>query len=152
NGFFTLRLGSGPSRKAGVAGNQPRASFISEVRPGPLDQDNDAVTEPDQEEYVHEKPSQPGEVSRDVQFSKLSDRRGAPDSGKAAFIKVVKVFSRRVPQIASDDLCHITAFLQCNRRDAGQRIPMLIFQGRKIADNKYVGLVWNAQVSVHHHT
>src|SRR5579872_1523935 len=152
NGFFPFQLSSGPSRKVSIAGNQPGAPLVSEVGPGPLDQDKYAVTEPDQEEYVHKKPCQPGEVSRDVQFSKLSDRRCAPNSGKAAFIKVVEIFSRRVPQIATNDLCHITSFLQCNRRDAWQQIPMLIFQVRKIANDEYVGIVGNAQVSIHHHT
>ena len=43
-----------PAGKRCVTGDKPRAAFVGDIRPGPLDQNDDAVTEADQKEDVHE--------------------------------------------------------------------------------------------------
>src|SRR5271169_2522500 len=55
-----------PSGKTGAAGDKARAPLVSEIRPSPLDEDENTVAEANQEKNVDEQPGQPGYESRDV--------------------------------------------------------------------------------------
>src|SRR6266568_3711464 len=60
---------------------------------------------------MNEEPSQPGEISGDMDCADLRNRCGAPDRGEAAFIHVMEVLARRVLKIACDGLRNGTSLL-----------------------------------------
>jgi hypothetical protein len=43
-----------PSRQSRITGDQPRSALIREIGPRPLDQNDDAIAESDEEENVNE--------------------------------------------------------------------------------------------------
>jgi len=85
-GGWSLR----PSGKIGAAGDEAGSALVGEVRPGPLDENQDAVAEADEEKDVDEEPGEPGEESGDVEFAEVGDSGGAADGGERAFVPVVK--------------------------------------------------------------
>ena len=47
--------------------DEASAALVGEVRPGPLEQHDEAIAEADEKEDVHEQPAEPGEESRQAQ-------------------------------------------------------------------------------------
>src|SRR5713101_7549340 len=90
--LFGLR----PSRQCRVARNQPGPAFVRDIRPGPLDQHDQTISKSDQEKNMYKKPSQPGEIPRDMELPELGNGSRAPDSGQASFIQVMKILARLV--------------------------------------------------------
>ena len=84
------RFRCSPSRKIRAAGDQTRAALISYVGPRPLDENQQAIAESDQEQDVHKQPGQPGDESRNVNLSELRHGSGSSDGGEAAFVPVVE--------------------------------------------------------------
>src|SRR4051794_27839844 len=70
------------------AGDEPRASVVGEVGPSPLEENDEPVAEPDQEEDVDEEPGQPGEQAREPDPVQVGDARGAADRGQRALVLV----------------------------------------------------------------
>src|ERR1700751_1452627 len=52
-----------PSGKVRAAGDQPRSALVGNVGPRPLNENQKAIAEPDQEEDVHEQPPEPSDES-----------------------------------------------------------------------------------------
>src|SRR5215831_12553089 len=78
------------SRQIAATGNQPCAAFVGEIRPRPVDKHEDAITEPDEEENVYEKPRQPSDESGNMNLPELRDRCGSANGGETAFVPVVE--------------------------------------------------------------
>src|SRR5207248_3647567 len=60
---FTIGGNIRPPWKASVTSNQTRAPLVSEIGPGPLDENYQAVAKSDQKENMYEEPGQPSEVA-----------------------------------------------------------------------------------------
>ncbi len=67
-----------PPASGGRAGDQPSASVVGHVRPGPREQDHEPVAEPDQEENVDEKPGEPGAQPRHFDLAEVGDSGARP--------------------------------------------------------------------------
>ena len=50
-----------PAGQVGAAGDQARATFVGDIGPGPLDENQEAIAETDEKENVDEQPRQPGD-------------------------------------------------------------------------------------------
>ena len=83
-----------PSGQVSAAGDQPRAAFVGDVGPRPLNEDQQPVAETDQEENVDEQPGQPRDEARDVDAAELGDCRRSADRREAAFVPVVELWAR----------------------------------------------------------
>src|SRR2546426_345350 len=73
-----------PSWQPFISRNQPGAALVSEIRPRPLDQHNQAIAKPDQEEDMNEQPGQPGQKTGDVDLPELRDGGGPTNRGKTS--------------------------------------------------------------------
>src|SRR6267154_457950 len=151
-----------PSGKTGATGDQASAALVSEVRPRPLNEDEHAVLEPDQEKNVDEKPCQPGNETGDVNLAELSDRGGAANGGEAAFIVVVEVkipaLSQRTRegrgtlfQLSRDSLANEAAFLDRYRRHTGQHGSRDVLQRGEISDDEDFRMAGNAEIRLDKH-
>ncbi len=60
-----------PAGKIGAAGDQAGAALVGEIGPRPLDENQHAVLEADQEKNVDEQPGQPGYETGDVNLAEL---------------------------------------------------------------------------------
>src|SRR5262245_51447972 len=68
--------------------NQARPSIVREVSPGPLDENEHAVSKPNQEENVNGQPRDPRREPRKPQPSKLGDRSRTTHGSERAPIAV----------------------------------------------------------------
>jgi hypothetical protein len=83
-------------------GDQPGASLVAEVPPGPLEQHEQSVPESDQHDDVHRQPNQPGSQSRDVRWAELGDGSGATNRCHGAAIAVPEWSARLSLDRSSD--------------------------------------------------
>ena len=86
----TIRRIRFPAGEVGAAGDEACSAFVGHVGPGPLNKDEQAVSESDEEEDVNEEPGEPGEESGDVDFAELGDGSGASDGGEGTFVPVME--------------------------------------------------------------
>src|SRR3954462_9235520 len=93
-GNWRCRLGSSPSGQICAAGDQPCAAFICDIRPRPLNKDQQTVAKTNQKQDMHEQPQEPGDKSGDGDLSTLRDASGSADRGQTAFVPVVEGGSR----------------------------------------------------------
>src|SRR5260370_14943403 len=63
-----------PSRQRCASRNQPRAALVGDVRPCPLDEHDEAVTEANQKQNVYQKPPPPRPATRKADLSEFADR------------------------------------------------------------------------------
>src|SRR5450631_4411111 len=90
-----------PSGQISTTGDQPRAAFVGDVGPRPLNEHQQPVAETDQEKDVDEEPRQPRNEAGDVDAAELGDRCCAADRGEAAFVPVVKLWANvRIPTLS----------------------------------------------------
>src|SRR5512142_3090498 len=68
------------------AGDQPRAAVVGDVRPRPLDEDEDPVAEHD----MDEEPGQPGDPARELDAAQVGDGRRAADRGERALVAIAE--------------------------------------------------------------
>jgi len=91
-----------PSGQCGVAGDEARAALVGHVRPEPLDENQQAIAEANQEENVNEEPGKPGDEAGDVNFAELRDGGVAADGGQRTLVPVVEGFTRLVREITAN--------------------------------------------------
>src|SRR5437763_2886077 len=116
--FGLVMLGFRPAGQFRAAGYQPCSTFISHIRPGPLDEHNQAIAETNEKENVHEQPTQPGKISRNVQSSELRNCRRPADGGETALINIMKMFTRLIAKIPCNRFRDGTPFLYGHGRDS----------------------------------
>src|SRR3954467_976506 len=68
--------------------DQPRAALVGEVSPRPLDQDDEPVAEPDQEEDVDEEPRPPRDRARELHPHHVRDGAPPPDRREGPLVLV----------------------------------------------------------------
>ena len=141
-----------PTRQLIITRNQACASFVRKVRPRPLDQHDQPVTEADEKENVDEKPGQPGDEARNMKFPKVSDGGSASDGGETAFVHVVKVLAGFTCQVTLNVFGRCCSFLYGYRRDSGKHFAVFIFQSSQVADDKNFRMPSNTQVGIHQHS
>src|SRR5947207_2171084 len=73
-----------------LAGNQPGAALIGQVRPQPVDRDRHTVAEADQEIDVRRTPGHPCEATGQAQPAEIDDRLAAADRRQIAEIAVAE--------------------------------------------------------------
>ena len=86
-----------------------------------------------------------------MNLSKIRYGSGPAYGSQAAFIPVVKVFSRLPLQIASDILGRSFALLDRDRRNSRKPFSLFILQCGQISDHKDLGMSGNAQIGIHKH-
>ena len=64
--------------------------MVGEVRPGPLQDHQDAVAEADEEEDVDGQPGGPGNEAAEFDAPEIGDSRGAADRGERSFVAVAE--------------------------------------------------------------
>src|SRR5262245_19696429 len=74
--------------------NDARVKLESPVRPGPVDQHDEAVSKVDEEVDVRPQPDEPRRKAREVDAAELGDRRLAADGGELAVVAVAEGDSR----------------------------------------------------------
>src|ERR1044071_6064617 len=111
-GLFMLHLV--PAGQVLVSRNQACSAFIGQIRPGPLNQNDQAIAETDQEKYVNRQPRQPGKKTGDVNLSEIGYRGGAPDCGQTPFVPIVEGLSWLSFQFSGDVVGCGFAFLNCD--------------------------------------
>ena len=84
-----------------ASGDQSSATLVGHIGPRPLNEDQEAIAKPDQEQDVDEKPRQPCNEAGNVNLTELRDARCTADRSQAAFIPVVKASASRVPTSCS---------------------------------------------------
>src|SRR3954453_5883985 len=80
--------GRGPSGFG--AGDDSRAAFIGDIGPGPIEEDGEAITEPDQKPDVGKCPRQPGKVPAQVNPAEIGDRRLPADRREITVVAIGK--------------------------------------------------------------
>src|SRR5690242_15814483 len=76
---------------------------------------------------------------------------GSPSNGsKRAFVEIVEGFARLVFQVAADGLSNRVALLHGYGCQPGQRLAILVLQGREITDDEYLRVAGNAEIRLHH--
>src|ERR1700741_3329387 len=115
-----------------VAEDDAGSACVREIGPRPVDEQDEPVAKPDEEEYVDEQPEPPRRRSREPELRQLHDRRIAADRRERAVIPIVE--RRRVParQACADVLRRTGAHLLRGRGDAGHRHAILL-DAREVA-------------------
>src|SRR5206468_3796207 len=91
NGSGQSTRGAAPCpRLATVPGDQTHSALAGQVGPGPLEHNEDAIAEADQEEDVHEAPGGPRWESRQAQPTEVGHSRGPSDGGEVPFVAVTE--------------------------------------------------------------
>src|SRR6266478_2305041 len=141
-----------PTGEMRVPRNQSRAPFVGEIRPGPLHQHNNTITEPDQEKDMNEQPRQPGKKARNVNLAKLSYRCRAPNGCQIAFVEVVKVLTRLTTEVGGNIVSSGFALLHGYRRDPRQHLSVLVLERGQVSNHKDFRMPWQAQIRIHRHS
>ena len=71
-------------------GDEARATIECRIGPGPIQEDDEAVAEADQEPQMREAPEQPGRKPVSANAAEIGDRRLAADRGEIAEIRVAE--------------------------------------------------------------
>ena len=97
---------SGPFRFRSLAGvfpqHDPCVALVGPVRHRPVEHDDDAVAEADQEEKVRDQPEPPRQQSAQPEAMQVHDRREAPDRGEVAEVFVAKRSGRPAGETSRD--------------------------------------------------
>src|SRR6266850_311455 len=114
-----------------LAGDEPGSPAVGHVGPGPLDHDQDSITESDQEEDVDEGPDEPREKAAEVQRPDIGHRPAAADDGKLSLVPVLKGPPWLSCEVTRDGTRSVLTHLDGNRADPRQRVTFLVSeQGR----------------------
>src|SRR6266566_3999392 len=98
---------------------------------------------------MNEEPSQPGEISGDMDLADLRNRCGAPDRGEATFIHIMELFARRVLKIACNGFRNGASLLHGDWGNSREQIALGILQRCEIADDKDFGMLQDAEIAIH---
>src|SRR5688572_19402420 len=101
--------------RAPRSGDEASATLEREIRPGPIDQDQDPIAKPNQVEDVNEDPEEPREEPRGLYWPNLGDRPSPPDDRELALVAKMKRLSRPAGLIAENGLRRVTPHLDCGR-------------------------------------
>ena len=71
-------------------GDEAGATIECCIGPGPIEEDDDAVAEADEEPEMREAPQQPGEKAGEADAAEIGDRRLAADGGEIAEVGVAE--------------------------------------------------------------
>src|ERR1700685_509818 len=160
------RAGIGPARQVSAPGDEAGSALVCDIRPRPLNENQDAIAEADEKKNVDEKPRQPGDESGDVNLAELRDGSCAADGGEAAFVEVMEwsagvktpILSRRMREgwgtrfdLSADHFCSVAAFLYGDGGDSGQRLALLVLQRCEVADNEDFGMAGESEIGLHEH-
>src|ERR1700685_716892 len=158
------RAGIGPARQVSAPGDEAGSALVCDIRPRPLNENQDAIAEADEKKNVDEKPRQPGDESGDVNLAELRDGSCAADGGEAAFVEVMEwsggvktpILSRRMREgwgtrfdLSADHFCSVAAFLYGDGGDSGQRLALLVLQRCEVADNEDFGMAGESEIGLH---
>src|SRR2546425_4785133 len=91
--------GPGPLRPTR---NEPDAPVVGEVRPGPLDQDQETIAEADQEHQVDGEPRHPGDRAPKPKTADLRDGSVAADGRHHPLVPVPEGARRLAPSRPPD--------------------------------------------------
>lgn len=113
--------------------NQSGAAAKCQIRPDPLQHDQQAVLETGQIVNVHRQSHHPGEESGKLELSDFHHRPAAADRRHLAFVDEMKRLSRSAGEVVANQLRQVLTLLHGDRRRAGQRFPSLMRKARQIA-------------------
>src|SRR5579864_3630657 len=102
-----------------VEDDQPRPTLESQVGPGPLEHDEEAVAETDEIEDVDTEPEYPGEKAGEAYCAEIDDGEGAAHGGEIAFVVVVERWGLLLAgDILGDDGGNVATLLHSDGSDA----------------------------------
>src|SRR6185369_14208862 len=94
---FFLFLGNlGPAGQSHVPCNQPRSTFVSEVRPGPGDHHHNPVAESDQKKDVYEQPRQPGQKTGNMNLTEVRHGCRSAYGRQTSLVPIFEILTRLV--------------------------------------------------------
>src|SRR5580765_8012937 len=100
-----------------------RIATVSPVRRGPVDQDHEAVAEPDQEIDVGREPEPPRQQSGEFQPAEVDDGRATADRGERSLVAVAKIGGRPGSEPRVNRSHDVPPHLLRRGRDAWNRAP-----------------------------
>src|SRR3979409_941627 len=99
--------------------------MVGDVAPQPIQRDEEAGAQADQEIDVDEAPEQPADQPGQLEAAKLYHRRAAADCGEVTGVTVAELGRRRLSgQAPGDQPTDITAHLLRCRGDAGNLLAV----------------------------
>src|SRR5215469_13514475 len=95
---------------------------------------------------MDERPYQPREDSAQAQAATLENGKVLTDHGHVAWVAIAEgLYNWAAPNPRTDDAPDEASLLNCDSCYAGQRMAVLS-RGRRITDDKYLGVVGDAQL------
>ena len=113
-------------RAGGDVRDEARPAAERQVRPEPLQEHRDAVPEADQVQDVDEEPEDPRRPAAEVEPAQVGDRGGMAERGEAPLVPVTERPPRLAGEVAQHVLRRPPPHLHGGRRDAGDRLAVLL--------------------------
>jgi len=126
-------------------GDEAGTSGVGEVGPGPLEEDEDAVAESNEEVEVNEGPGQPCRCAAELKAFEIGNAGVASDGGEAAFVEIPEVLWRFAADHACDVFGGVFAALHGGGSDAGDGTSFFIFDAHGVPDDLDFGMAGNAE-------
>src|SRR5215831_6559788 len=126
----------------------PCPAVVRHERPSPLNHDEQAVAETDQEHDVDEQPGQPGEEPGGLEPADVGDRPGAADRGQHSLVRVAERLGKLAAKSPQNIRGGMSSLLHRGRCDARHKGAVLL-EVSQIPDDVDVIAAGDGQVRLH---